>query len=242
MVACKITLSLSLSFSMADNTPQPTFSPKEIFAHAWTTLEAELGHGKVIFPAEIIWLNGTPGAGKGTNSQLIVALKGFKTPSIEMSSLFKTPEVKKLIDAGVLIDDKTATVLLFEALTKPRYHGGVVMDGYPRTAAQGEILKLLFKKLQEQGTPSKFEILELVVDEETSVARQLKRGREQQAAGKEVRATDLDPAVAHKRYKVFIEQTYTPLKALGTVFPFYSLETLGTFEEVKGKIAKALGE
>jgi adenylate kinase len=226
---------------MSTDQKPPAPSPIEIFNHAWNALEAEQGKGKVLFPKEILWLNGAPGAGKGTHTKTIIQIKGFKTPSIEMSSLFKTPEAKKLIDAGILIDDKTATTLLFRALTQPQYREGVVMDGYPRTAPQGEILKLLFKKLQDQKTPSKFQIIALFVDEAESVRRQVQRAGEDQAAGKPVRATDLDPEKARKRHQIFMAETYLPLKALANVFPFHSLETVGTIEEMGRKITKTIG-
>lgn len=223
---------------MTDTNDSPTLSPTEIFDYAWNTLESETGSEQIQFPREILWLNGAPGAGKGTHTKTIIAHKGFKTPSIEMSSLFKTPEVKKLMDAGVLIDDKTATLLLFRALTRPEYRDGVVMDGYPRTSAQGEIVKLLAEKL---GDKSKFSIVALMVPEDESVRRQTQRAGEDKAAGKPVRATDLDPELARKRFQVFVEETYQPLMALGRVFPFYNIETMGTIDEMGEKIAAALG-
>lgn len=217
----------------------PAPSPKEIFEYAWISLESELGAESMEFPREILWLNGAPGAGKGTHTKTIIAHKGFRTPSIEMSSLFKTPEVKKLMDAGVLIDDKTATLLLFRALTRPDYREGVVMDGYPRTSAQGEIVKLLADRLNGK---SKFAIVALMVPEDESVRRQTQRAGEDRAAGKAVRATDLDPELARKRYQVFVEETYEPLMALGREFPFYNIETMGTIEEMSKKIAATLGK
>jgi adenylate kinase len=154
-----------------------------------------------------------------------------------MSSLFKTPEVKAMMARGELIDDKTATLLLFRELSKPQYREGVIMDGYPRTAPQGEIVKLLAKKL---GQKSNFQIVALMVGEEESVRRQTQRAGEDKAAGKPVRATDLDPELARKRYQIFYKETYAPLQALSSTFPFHTIETMGTIEEMGVKIAKAL--
>ena len=42
-----------------------------IFESVWTSLEREFGRDKLHFPREIFWLNGAPGAGKGTNTDFI---------------------------------------------------------------------------------------------------------------------------------------------------------------------------
>lgn len=229
-------------------TPISIPSPREIFSAAWDALQAEFGTGNFTFPKEILWLSGTPGAGKGTHTKTIAAHKGFTSPAIVMSSLFKCPEAQKIINSGGLIDDKTATTLLFKELVKPIYHNGAIVDGYPRTAPQGEILKLLHSKL---GQATNLQIVALFVDETTSVRRQVQRARENMAHNAEVertgmgqkveiRATDLDPAVAAKRYEVFMAQTYSPLKALASDFQFHAIETTGTIEEMARKIKKEL--
>ncbi len=218
------------------STDTPTLTPQEIFDYAWNTLVQE--QKKVEFPKEILWLNGAPGAGKSTHTKTINRVKGFKTEAIGMSSLFKTPEAKAIMDSGKLIDDKTATLFLFRELSKPDYREGVVMDGYPRTAPQGEVVKLLAQKLAGK---SRFQIVALIVPEDVSIDRQTQRGREDAAAGKPVRKTDLDPELARTRFRVFMEETYAPLKALSSIFPFHSIETLGSIEEMGKKIAAALG-
>jgi adenylate kinase len=212
-----------------------TLTPQQIFDYAWNTLESE--QGKVQFPKEILWLNGSPGAGKGTHTKTIKKVKGYKTDSIEMSSLFKTSEIKAMMDKGILIDDKTTTLLLFRELTKPQYAEGVIMDGYPRTIPQADVVRLLAKKLAGK---SLFQVIALMVGEQESVRRQTQRAGEDKAAGKPVRATDLDPELARKRYKTFMESSYAALESLASDFQFHSIETMGTIEEVGAKIAKTL--
>mgnify|MGYP007051753983 CR=1 FL=1 len=46
---------------------------------------------------------GAPGSGKGTNTPFIQRARGITSPPIVMSSLLQNPEMRALIDAGVMI-------------------------------------------------------------------------------------------------------------------------------------------
>src|SRR5690606_13382593 len=94
-------------------------------------------------------------------------------------------------------------------------------------------------------------IMVLFVDEKTSVARQLQRGREVKANNEEVRrtghgelleerATDYDPALAQRRYRVFKEQTWDALQSLREIFHYHSVNAQGAVEEVEQNIVKEL--
>ena len=48
-----------------------------IFDAVWSSLEREFGRNKLAFPREIFWLNGAPGAGKGTNTQFILQYRDY---------------------------------------------------------------------------------------------------------------------------------------------------------------------
>ncbi|MFT5824873.1 MAG: adenylate kinase, partial [Yoonia sp.] len=43
-----------------------------IFQSVWSMLVDELGEENLRFPKEVFWLNGAPGAGKGTNTSFIM--------------------------------------------------------------------------------------------------------------------------------------------------------------------------
>ncbi len=226
-------------------------NPKAIalFDKIWTALEAELGAASLTFPREIFWLNGAPGAGKGTHTGTIIEVLGLKTQAIVMSDLLKTPEMEAIKATGKLIDDETVIGMLFRTLTKPEYRDGVVVDGFPRTAGQVACLKLLAKKLGELAAtnpakffPPKFAILMLYVTEEESVNRQLKRGREMKEAGLPVRETDIDPEKTRVRYQVFATTTLEPLQSLAGVFPYVQIGSLGSIPETRENIRKNLGE
>lgn len=205
-----------------------------IFDSVWHELEKEVGAENLKFPAEIFWLNGAPGAGKGTQTAFIMEFRDLTERPIVVSELLQSPEAKKKIDAGLLAGDREVTKLVLRELLDPKYESGAVVDGYPRTKTQVECLKRFHRRLsdlrskylgtfQESQFPKpRFHIIMLFIDEDESVRRQLLRGERTIAHNKEVEAsgvgtkcetrkTDLDDASAHKRYKTFKESTYLSL-------------------------------
>ena len=161
-----------------------------IFDSVWSSLERELGREKLAFPREIFWLNGAPGAGKGTNTAFILQYRDYGADPIVVSDLLSSPEAKKRIDAGMLVGDREVVEILFRKLLEPQYISGAIVDGFPRSMVQVECLKHLFTKLNDLRTEFRgsvegirfpkphFHILVLFVDENESVRRQLKRGQE----------------------------------------------------------------
>jgi adenylate kinase len=233
-----------------------------IFDSVWASLEREFGRAKLSFPREIFWLNGAPGAGKGTNTQFILQYRDYAAEPIVVSDLLSSPEAKKRIDAGMLVGDREVVELLFRKLLEPQFETGAVVDGFPRSMVQVECLKHLFSRLNElrqefRHSPEgvrfpkpHFHILVLFVDENESVRRQLKRGAEAQAqlekakaegvAVPEVRKTDLSPEAARNRYRVFKERTYEPLQSLRDIFHYHFINAHGSLPEVQARIIKEL--
>lgn len=230
-----------------------------IFNSVWTNLLEELGEEKLCFPKEIFWLNGAPGAGKGTNTGFIMRYRDLTAPPLVVSSLLKSPEARKRIDAGLLVGDREVIDIILRKLLDPIYQSGAVVDGFPRTKVQVECVKLLYAKLSELRHKFKdtlysesfkkphFHIVVLFVDEKESVRRQVKRGRQaiehneevkESGVGElqEVRPTDLDPEAAHNRYRTFKEKTYGALKDLREIFFYHFINAHGTVEEVRRRI------
>ena len=77
-----------------------------IFQSVWQNLESELDGDNMHFPAEIFWLNGAPGAGKGTQTAFIMEFRDFTEKPIVVSDLLKSPEARKMMDAGMLAGDR----------------------------------------------------------------------------------------------------------------------------------------
>lgn len=93
-------------------------------------------------------LLGPPGAGKGTQGDLIA--ERFAIPKISTGEMLraaaaaKTPlglEAKKVMDAGRLVSDDIIIALVKERLKQPDSRSGYLFDGFPRTIPQAEALK-----------------------------------------------------------------------------------------------------
>ena len=94
-----------------------------------------------------IVLLGAPGAGKGTQAELIIekyALAHISTGDILRAAVKNgTPlglEAKKFMDAGDLVPDSVVIGLVKDRLAEPDTGNGFILDGFPRTVAQAEAL------------------------------------------------------------------------------------------------------
>jgi adenylate kinase len=234
-----------------------------IFSTIWESLEEQVGRVDLRFPKEFILLGGAPGAGKGTQTPFISAARGLTCRPIVISDLLTTPEMQTLKAQGVMVGDKEVLSVLLRTLLNPIYRDGVVLDGFPRTPVQVECLKLLVDKISELhdhfgDTPlapyfrrPTIHAMVLFVNESTSIARQLGRGREIADGNKkiaetgigtpiELRATDLSEELVRRRYQVFKEQTWTALTSLRQLYHYHFINAEGSVSEVQANILKEL--
>jgi adenylate kinase len=230
-----------------------------IFGQVWNRLVQERGLEEMIFPKEIMWLGGAPGSGKGTNTPFILRERGLTAAPIVVSDLLNTPEMRALRDRGQFVSDREVIEALLRKLLEPEYRTGVVVDGFPRTRVQAETVKLLHDQIMQLratywGTPTGkrfrrpiFRITVLFVGEQTSVERQLRRGRDIVAHNDQVRrtgvgelmelrATDVDEALARNRYRTFKELTYDALTSLRRHFHYHFVNADAPLSEVERSI------
>jgi adenylate kinase len=121
-----------------------------------------------------IILLGPPGAGKGTQSALLVEHRGMRQLStgdmLRAAVKAGTPvglEAKAIMDRGELVPDEIVTALIDGELAAMGAETGAIFDGYPRTAAQAEQLDAI---LAEHGRMLDH-VIELSVDEDALVER-----------------------------------------------------------------------
>ena len=120
-----------------------------------------------------IILLGPPGAGKGTQSERLVAEHGMVQLStgdmLRAAVKAGTPvglQAKAVMDAGELVSDAIVSALIGEQMDAGT-GTGAIFDGYPRTAAQADALDLL---LAERGQTLDH-VIELEVNEDALVER-----------------------------------------------------------------------
>ncbi len=92
-------------------------------------------------------LLGAPGAGKGTQAEVIcdkLQIPAISTGNIIREALAKGTEMgvkaKSYIDAGQLVPDEVVIGIIKERLAKDDCQKGFILDGFPRTIPQAEAL------------------------------------------------------------------------------------------------------
>ncbi len=92
-------------------------------------------------------LLGAPGAGKGTQAEVIcnhLSIPAISTGNIIREALSKGTEMglkaKSFIDAGQLVPDDVVIGIIKERLAKDDCKNGFILDGFPRTIPQAEAL------------------------------------------------------------------------------------------------------
>lgn len=119
-------------------------------------------------------LLGLPGAGKGTASEQIV--DKYHLAHISTGDMFreamanKTPvglEAKSYIDKGDLVPDEVTAKLVEERLGQDDVKNGFILDGFPRTTNQAELLDEITTRLSKQLT----NVIAIDVKEETLIDR-----------------------------------------------------------------------
>ncbi|NBC33320.1 MAG: adenylate kinase [Alphaproteobacteria bacterium] len=126
----------------------------------------------------ILILLGPPGAGKGAQSSILEERHGIKQLStgdmLRALVASGTPlgqEAKAVMDAGQLVSDELIGKMIAERVEEPDCANGFILDGFPRTVPQAEMLDRL---LTDKGL-SLHAVIELEVDEDGLVDRIVNR-------------------------------------------------------------------
>ena len=94
-----------------------------------------------------IILVGIQGAGKSTQGNMLSEELGV--PYLSSGHIFREMAkektkigrwLKETLNSGALVPDDTAVEIVMEYLNKPEYQSGYILDGFPRTKAQAEVL------------------------------------------------------------------------------------------------------
>jgi adenylate kinase len=128
--------------------------------------------------ARRLLLLGPPGAGKGTQAQILVERLGI--PQVSTGDMLRAAvaagtavgkEARSYMDAGKLVPDAVVIGVAEERLQQDDARRGFILDGFPRTVAQAEALDALLPRL---GCRLE-RCVSITVEEEELVKRLLRR-------------------------------------------------------------------
>ena len=100
---------------------------------------------------------GAPGAGKGTQAKMIA--KEYGIPHVSTGDIFRAnikegtelgKEAKGYMDKGLLVPDELTVKILLDRVSKDDCKNGYVLDGFPRTIPQAEVLEDALNKLNDK--------------------------------------------------------------------------------------------
>ena len=175
-------------------------------------------------------LLGAPGAGKGTQAEVIC--KALNIPAISTGNMLRAAvkagteyglKAKAAMDAGDLVSDDIVIGILKDRIKEPDAQNGFILDGFPRTVPQAEALDAMGVKIDK--------VVEIHVDDEKIQQRLSGRrvcevcgnsyhvdykptkveGICDDCGGKTVIRKDDEPATVLDRLKTYYEKT-APLK------------------------------
>ncbi len=168
-----------------------------------------------------IILFGPPGAGKGTQANILKGILGI--PQLSTGDMLRAAVAEKtelgqkaevIMKEGGLVSDDIIIGMIADRISHADCKQGFMLDGFPRTVAQAEALD---KMLSEQHKKIDI-VIEIKVPDEALKSRSEQRKNEALAKGEEPRPDD-NPEVFTKRLKTYWEQT-------APVLPYYKKKNL----------------
>lgn len=209
-------------------------------------------------------LLGAPGAGKGTQAEMLTKL--YDIPCISTGNIFREhiskntelgQKAKAYMDEGKLVPDSLVIELVKSRITQDDCKNGMIFDGFPRTIPQAEALDVMLKEL---NIPIDFVINVEVADEliiERMAGRTVcpscgasyhKVNKPSKVSGKcDLCSADLiqrddDKAeTVKKRLDVYHEQTEPLIAYYREQGKLVDVDGVGTVEEVRDRVKTALG-
>ncbi|GAB4375422.1 MAG: adenylate kinase [Acidobacteriota bacterium] len=185
-------------------------------------------------------LLGPPGAGKGTQAARISAAWGI--PHISTGEMLREAvaagtelgrRVGEVMARGHLVPDELVGRVVVERLSRPDARNGFLLDGFPRTVAQTELLDRILADLGVRLDA----VLLLEIPEEVAVERMQTRRRQSET----VRDDDTVETF-RERLRVYAEKTAPLIEVYEKRGLLRRIDGSGTIDEVFAKIRQALEE
>jgi adenylate kinase len=183
-----------------------------------------------------IILMGPPGAGKGTQANVVA--EHFGVPAISTGDIFRANvsndtelgrKAKEYMDAGEYVPDEVTNLMVRNRIDEPDAEPGFLLDGYPRTVAQVEELDGMIKHTGHALDA----VVVLTVEPEELVQRLLAR------AQTDGRSDDTEDVI-RRRQEVYLEQTEPLIEVYRDRGLLIEVDGMGEVDEVSQRIFKAL--
>ncbi len=178
-------------------------------------------------------LFGPPGAGKGTQATAMVErynLHHISTGALLRKEIAAGTELglqaKSLIEQGCLVPDEVVEAMIESEFKTVKGVEGFLLDGFPRTLPQAEVLDTILAKTSEEVTAT----VSIMIPD-TMIMERIK-GR----ALKEGRADDASEDVINNRIATYHNQTEPLIEYYNQVVKYHEIDGIGTIEEVQQRI------
>jgi len=184
-----------------------------------------------------IVLFGAPGAGKGTQAELLMKEFGLihlSTGDMLREEIAKGTELgnrAKSIESGNFAPDDVVIALVEKKVQENRHAAGFIFDGFPRTIAQIGVLDSILESIGSSVTM----MVSLDVAEDELVQRLLKRGTEAH------RLDDQDLDIIRKRIRIYHERTVAVIDHYKKVGKHYPVDGAGTLDQILARIKDQVG-
>ena len=204
-------------------------------------------------------LLGAPGAGKGTQAELLV--KKLSIPAISTGNMLREAmangtelgkKAKQYMDEGALVPDELILGIVADRVAQSDCANGFILDGVPRTIAQAEAIETMGIRIDK--------VLELQVEDNVIVDRMSGRrvcekcgasyhivnkkskveGVCDLCGGKTVIRKDDQPATVLDRLKAYHEQTEPLVEFYRTRGKLAEIKFCPSIEETTAEVMKAL--
>jgi adenylate kinase len=179
---------------------------------------------------------GPPGAGKGTQAEIVADHYGI--PAISTGDIFRANvarntdlgvQAKRYMDAGEYVPDSVTNLMVRNRIDEEDAAKGFLLDGYPRTLAQVDELDGMIRHTGHRLDA----VVVLTVDPVELVARLTAR------ALKEGRADDTEDVI-RRRQEVYVEQTEPLTELYRSRGLLHEVDGLGEVEVVTKRILDSL--
>ena len=188
-------------------------------------------------PMKNIVLFGPPGAGKGTQAEVLK--EKYQLIHISTGDVFRFNiknvtslgmMAKSYMDKGHLVPDEVTINMLNAEVDKNPEANGFIFDGFPRTNAQAEALAVLMKQKNSQINA----MVALEVDDEVLVGRLLERGK---SSG---RADDANEEVIRERIAEYYRKTDVLKAYYQAENKYFGVDGVGSVEEITDRLSAVI--